>query len=372
MNDLFTVSVLLACFMCMSALHAESITAENLAIIVNISDRQSVELAKYYQEKRHVADKNIIRVAFDSDVNEISKTDFIPVLEEIKRKTGSHIRAYAVSWTRPYIVGCMSMTSAIALGYDEKYCATGCRPTQKSEYYDLKPGASVDHVKPTMMLAGPDTDTVKALVDRGVSADFSRPNGNAYLVSTSDKARNVRSVDFEKIRQLYNELLNVQIIDADFIRNRKDVFLYFTGISKVRYLKTLEFIPGAVADHLTSTGGDLLGTRQMSSLAWLQAGATASYGNVVEPCNFIGKFPHPGVFMYHYLNGDALVDAYWKSVSMPGQGIFIGEPLARPFNGCRLVLARAGIFQLINASQENFVLRSAANCNIDSGSHIDD
>jgi hypothetical protein len=26
-----------------------------------------------------------------------------------------------------------------------------------------------------------------------------------------------------------------------------------------------------------------------------------------------------------------LIEAYWKSVAWPGQGIFIGEPLARPF-----------------------------------------
>jgi len=31
-----------------------------------------------------------------------------------------------------------------------------------------------------------------------------------------------------------------------------------------------------------------------------------------------------------------LIDAYWESVRMPGQGIFIGEPLARPFGGYRL------------------------------------
>jgi hypothetical protein len=32
-----------------------------------------------------------------------------------------------------------------------------------------------------------------------------------------------------------------------------------------------------------------------------------------------------------YLQGETLIEAYWKSVLMPGQGIFIGEPLAAPF-----------------------------------------
>ena len=35
--------------------------------------------------------------------------------------------------------------------------------------------------------------------------------------------------------------------------------------------------------------------------------------------------------MSPYLRGNSLIEAYWKSVAWPGQGIFIGEPLAKPF-----------------------------------------
>jgi xylose isomerase len=35
--------------------------------------------------------------------------------------------------------------------------------------------------------------------------------------------------------------------------------------------------------------------------------------------------------MRHYLSGDTAIEAYWKSVVWPGQGVFIGEPLARPY-----------------------------------------
>ncbi len=83
---------------------------------------------------------------------------------------------------------------------------------------------------------------------------------------------------------------------------------------------------------MTSTGGQLTDSSQMSSLAWLEAGATGSYGTVVEPCNLIEKFPIPQLVLLHYLGGDTLIEAYWKSVLQPGQGIFIGEPLARPFD----------------------------------------
>jgi hypothetical protein len=35
--------------------------------------------------------------------------------------------------------------------------------------------------------------------------------------------------------------------------------------------------------------------------------------------------------MDYYLRGNSLIEAYWKSVAEPGQGIFVGEPLAKPF-----------------------------------------
>jgi uncharacterized protein (TIGR03790 family) len=113
--------------------------------------------------------------------------------------------------------------------------------------------------------------------------------------------------------------------------NLPDVIAYFTGAERVEELGRLTFRPGAAADHLTSTGGVLERPTQMSALAWLEEGATGSYGSVSEPCNHLGKFPSPAVFLDHYLRGETLLEAYWKSVAMPGQGLFIGEPLARPY-----------------------------------------
>jgi hypothetical protein len=75
----------------------------------------------------------------------------------------------------------------------------------------------------------------------------------------------------------------------------------------------------------------------MSALRWLEAGATGSYGTVVEPCAMPQKFPNPTVAIGRYLMGETLIEAYWKSVLMPGQGIFIGERwLRRPPQGGRI------------------------------------
>jgi len=125
--------------------------------------------------------------------------------------------------------------------------------------------------------------------------------------------------------------LRIVELSLPVTREIPDAIAYFTGAAKVEELARIRFRPGAVADHLTSIGGVLSGGTQMSALAWLKQGATGSYGTVSEPCNLLGKFPSSAVFLEHYLRGDTLLEAYWKSVAMPGQGLFIGEPLARPY-----------------------------------------
>jgi len=185
-----------------------------------------------------------------------------------------------------------------------------------------------------MALAGGTFIEVKKLIDRGVASDHTFPVGTGYLVSTSDKARNVRAANYPEIIQQYlGSSLDLRLVRADYIKNRSGVLFYFTGIKYVKALKTIRFVPGAIADHLTSAGGYLASSGdQMSSLRWLEAGVTGSYGAVVEPCNYPAKFPQPGVVIKHYFQGETLIEAYWKSVAWPGEGIFIGEPLAAPFS----------------------------------------
>ena len=74
------------------------------------------------------------------------------------------------------------------------------------------------------------------------------------------------------------------------MRDKNDVLFYFTAKQVSRGLETLHFVPGAIADHLTSAGGVLTDSGQMTALRWLEAGATASYGTVIEPCNVPRNF----------------------------------------------------------------------------------
>ena len=235
------------------------------------------------------------------------------------------------------------MTSAFALGFDRTYCAKGCKATWPVTY-----NRESVNIRPAMMLAGATFTDVRELIDRGIAADNTHPKGTAYFLSTSDKRRNVRSIFFQDIQKKLGELRHVSILRQDTLSDRDDILFYFTGLKRVEELNSNRFVPGAVADHLTSAGGRLFSNGQMSILRWLEAGATASYGTVVEPCNILGKFPNPGLLMANYYNGDTVIEAYWKSVKMPGQGLFVGEPLAAPFKSCRVVLSENVVFHFIN------------------------
>jgi hypothetical protein len=187
-----------------------------------------------------------------------------------------------------------------------------------------------------MMLAATSKQLAFALIERGIESDFSAPEGAAYLLETNDRARSVRKVLFPGVLQQVGGKIPVRVERAQAVKDAPDVMFYFTGLQQVPDIETNRYLPGAVADHLTSFGGQLTNSSQMSALRWLEAGATGSYGTVVEPCAFVPKFPNPQILLKHYLAGETLIEAYWKSVLMPGQGVFIGEPLARPYGGYRV------------------------------------
>ena len=310
-----------------------AITANELGVIVNDSDPLSIKIAKYYQQQRKIPEQNIIHIKFSTWHKVLPISKFKQIKKTVDRLTPKHVQAYALTWMRPYRVGCMSITTAFAAGYNESFCARGCEPTDKSPYFNSERSLpfTAFNWRPTMALAGENFAEVKALIDRGIASDYSHPKGTAYLLTTSDKARSSRSALFPSISHAFSGLWPVKVLEQDAIENKQDVMFYFTGKTHIEKIDSNKFLPGAVADHLTSTGGVLMGGRQMSSVKWLKAGATGSYGAVIEPCNFVQKFPHPGIMMHYYIRGNSLIEAYWKSVAWPGQGIFIGEPLAKPF-----------------------------------------
>jgi uncharacterized protein (TIGR03790 family) len=315
-----------------------ALTAEQLGVIINDDDPLSIAIGNYYQQRRKIPAANIVHIRFSTGKSEMEPGEFAVLKRLVDERLPATVQALALTWATPYRVGCMSITAAFTFGYDVRYCAEGCKTTETSSYANSttrKPFTSLN-IRPTMMLAATNKQFAFALIERGIEADGSVPNGAAYLIETSDTARSARKVLFPGVRQLFGDLMPVHIEQAPSLENAKDVMLYTTGAITVPKIDSNHYLPGAIADHLTSYGGQLTDSSQMSALRWLEAGVTGSYGTVVEPCAFIQKFPNPQILLQHYLAGETLIEAYWKSVLMPGQGVFIGEPLARPYGAYRV------------------------------------
>ncbi|HEV7816116.1 MAG TPA: TIGR03790 family protein [Janthinobacterium sp.] len=304
-----------------------------LGLVINDEEANSVAIGEYYRQARDIPAKNIVHVKIPNRPRKLSAAEFAVLKKQIDAQLGPDVQALLMVWTAPYAVECNSITSAYSLGYDAEQCEKTCNPGKPSAYFNspaTRPFSELG-IRISMLLPTDSVDRAKALIDRGVSSGFRVTEASAYYLLTSDAARNSRARFFPPSGRIAQKKLKLKTIKSDVLDGAQDVMIYQTGLASVAKLDTLHFMPGALADHLTSNGGDLLGSAQMSSLRWLEAGATASYGTVSEPCNYWQKFPQPIALLKHYLSGETAIEAYWKSVAWPAQGVFIGEPLAAPY-----------------------------------------
>lgn len=313
---------------------------DELGVIVNDNDPLSIAIATEYINRRNIPVANVIHVSM-AVTPQINRTDFQSVYDIVNNGLPSTVQATVLTWTSPQRVDCMSITSAFAFGFDEKWCNTSgqvCGSTNNNPLFfnDTTLPFNDIGVRPSMMLAATSLIDAIDLIERGIAADGTLPNGDGYLLRTTDTARSVRWPNFAVMPNRWASTINFNYIDnsdgsgSNVISNTNDILFYFTGLSSVPSIGSNNYLPGAIADHLTSFGGRIP-SGQMSAIKWLEAGVTGSFGTVLEPCNFTQKFPNVQILTDSYFRGATLLESYWKSVAWPGEGLFIGEPLARPF-----------------------------------------
>ena len=243
---------LVFCFGSVLPWPARALDRTQLAVIVNTRDPLSVEIGEYYAKRRRISFQNIIKADFPTGRKTLTRKEFAEIKNWVDEQTMPRVQAYALTWAAPYRVECMSITSAFAFGFDPAFCAEGCKPTRRSRYFNSPSPLPFKQLgmRPTMAIAATSFEQAKALIDRGVASDGSRPTGTAYLLSTSDSARSVRSSSYPLVEKILKGRLRVRTLT-----NADDVLFYFIGKARVEGLETLHFLLGAIADHLTSAGG---------------------------------------------------------------------------------------------------------------------
>lgn len=314
------------------------ITAQELGLVINDADPYSVEVGEYYARRRNIPAEHVLHVTVPMKPR-LSEAELGELRAAVDRHFPAEVQALALAWTLPYAARCQSITGALAFGIDARLCAQTCDKAQISPYFN---SPSVTPFKdfgwrPSMLLAARNVALAKQLIDRGVQSDHTlglrgAPAVEARYIATSDKARSVRAPLFPPPGEFHDKGVRITVQQTDKLEPATRLILLETGTPNLGRLNQLDWAPGALADHLTSSAGLLDNTGgQTTALAWLEAGATASYGTVSEPCNHLQKFPHPQLLLLHYLQGQTALEAYWKSVAWPQQGVFVGEPLAAPF-----------------------------------------
>ncbi len=316
----------------------DRIRPADMGLVINTQDPYSVAVGAYYAERRGLAEQQILRVKLPVQAR-LSPEELATLKKNIDDHFGFRAQALALAWVAPYAVNCNSLNGALAMGYDASLCENTCKPSRASPYANARTGRPFSSLRfrPSMHLAAPTLDQAKALIDRGLKADGSLAGvegvaADALLLYTDDRARSVRSMLYPPDGTV---LLNrVALRQVQGLQNAKSerLLALTVGAASWERLPELAWLPGALADHLTSFGGDLLGEHgQAKAWDWITAGATASHGAVSEPCNHLQKFPNPVWLLGHYAQGSTAIEAYWKSVPWPQQSVFIGDPLAAPF-----------------------------------------
>jgi len=364
-------------FMALSIYDKESINEQNLFIIANTNDPSSLDLATQYAKQRNIDSAHIIKITIPVK-SSITYAEAQVIQDAIA--VYPQAKGFALAWSMPYTVGGkQTITSYVSMGRlaFEKWPvnASGCFYTDTSAYYDRFAEAftrspstvksvTVDtsgtvQVRPSMLLSSHTSQNLSNLaaysplstsiqdynagaletIAKGLSADHKEFVASGYFGITSDTVRSRRATTSTydpKAVSTYSTTYNkikLNLITGNVLGGKKDILIFQTGLANLdpSESKTNVFLPGAVADTLTSFSGSLYGGGQVSALAFLRAGATASYGTSFEPCAYYEKFPESIVYVPNMLVGDTILEAYWKSVKLPAEGVFIGEPLARPY-----------------------------------------
>ena len=329
----------------------------NVIVVVNQNSTNSVQLGNDYCEQRGVPPQNLLRMTgwTGGSIN-WSPGDFQtyllnPLLAMVtSRELTNQAQFVLLSMDIPYRVmddtGQNSTTSALFYGFktntvppvdpDYPSCSLPDDSSNSYAYSELPFSQAMPNTATTnsflaMMLTDTNLADAENILRRSVAADGTFSTQTVYLAKTSDSARNVRFVEFDN-SIFENQVVNnyaVTRIDTDSTAYT-NLFGLMTGLGDFS-LETNAFVPGGLGDSLTSFGGCILeDSGQTPALAFLEAGASGSYGTVAEPCNYTQKFPDPMDYFYQ-TRGFSVAEAYYQSVLNPFEGLLVGEPLAAPF-----------------------------------------
>ena len=328
----------------------------NVVVVVNQNSTNSVQLGNYYCEQRQVPPQNLLRASWPggnvswltSDFNSVIRNPLLAMLAA--RQLTNQIDYVLLCMDFPYRVtdttGANSTTTALFYGFIPDTSVPPGLPSScslpnaslssyaGSEYVfrSMAPGTSKTNFL-AAMLTSSNLAQAKLVIDGGVASDGTFPTQTVYLAKSSDVNRNIRYPLFDNA--VFNTRLrgnySMQRLNGDPSYVLGSTLGLESGWGNPYVIASAAFVPGALADNLTSYGGMIFeSTGQLDILTLLTLGALGTYGTVIEPCAYLEKFPSPQNYFFQ-ARGFSMAECYYQSVTNPYQGLLLGEPLAAPF-----------------------------------------
>ncbi len=344
---------------------AQALGPHEILVLVNDQSPASKQIAHQFAQLRHIPPQNVIALHLPDSVlepaAEISPSDFSSTIWEpawrIAKERGiaDHILAWAysadfprrvttnpkmsiqgITFTRgvvpgPEFIQGGTFKSPLFAGPDKPNGPQG--ESRSLEQFKQQMGNNMP--MPSLMLGltgsrGMDVETVIRNMTRSALADRTAPRGTVYFVANDNIRTHCRAWQYPGARRELIGLHVASTLGPDFPDGKTDAMGILVGTAWRDPAAIPVYPAGAIAENLTSFGGDLDNWDQTKLTDWIRAGVTASDGTVVEPGAIWTKFPNARIFA-HYARGCTLLESYFQSVACPLQTLIAGDPLACPW-----------------------------------------
>ena len=357
---------------------------ENMILVVNPNDENSLRIANAYAQLRQIPDANIIfdiapptsgGYAYTSlskqQVSDLYITPLANIINQrgltnidyistVGQATAYSAPSYFGSDTRDSVTYALSLLTPFSSGLSTdagRYHATslyhlaGSTPnntaihhdTVYSEYFYNPTTATGSTVDTQYYLAGAaaftgfggnSADQVIANLQATVAGDGAKPAGTIYFEENNDIRSNTRESQWPGTKSDLDARgiawLEESNVAGSTPQNRTDVRGAVVGRAYLTLPNGSTYLPGAWADSLTSHAATFDNRSQTKATEFIRSGAGATSGTVTEPYAVSSRFPNSDIFV-HTADGSTLGEAFYKSVRTPDLQMFIGDLLAQPY-----------------------------------------
>jgi uncharacterized protein (TIGR03790 family) len=335
-------------------------------LLANGNVPDSVEIAKTYAKLRQIPDSNIVVLDLPLPKNngsyltitaqDFTKQIWTPALDAMRSGgIDDHILVWVYSTHFPIRTVAPPVISIQGLTFlrnhmplpkeigDALYVSplfAGPESPKGNRYAPKSFDASKQFLRkemplPSMMLGyigqrGNSKAEVLNCLKTGIWSDGTKPKGTIYYVISSDIRSRCREWEFASAARGLQVTGIKAVITDRFPAGKHNVMGIMMGKAVVDPSAAGKFLPGCMAEHLTSFAARFDLASQTKLSRWIAEGATASAGAVSEPMSDWRKFPSAG-FFNHYSYGCTMIESFYQSIRCPLQIMLVGEPLAAPW-----------------------------------------